>query len=357
MRASPIFVEEGEVLSHREFPGDQYRIRLRTPRCAATARPGSFVHLRCGSGLPQRRPLSVMLADAEEGWVELLYKAGGPGLTLLSQAEPGSTLHSMGPIGNGFSLSEERPIVLLLGGGVGIPPVLFLARKLAGNPAWQPRLFLGSELPYPFTLKGDGDENRLRCAEDWGVPSHLASNAGLPGCYRGNLTELTRECLSELQPERLGEVAVYACGPTPMLEAAAKLAADFDVYAELCLEEYMACAVGGCAGCTVEAHTPDGVAMKRVCVDGPVFPASWIYPPHGSNRKPLGREGILPSSEGGDAPAPGGLSPVHQRRTRRVEHLHGTTWERGLPALGGQDALPPSVFPARQRSGSRWEHS
>ena len=278
MRVSPIFVEEGEVLSHREFPGEQYRIRLRTPRCAAAAQPGSFVHLRCGPELPQRRPLSVMLADAEEGWIELLYKTGGQGLKLLSMAQPGSRLNSMGPIGNGFSVREECPIVLLLGGGVGIPPVLFLARRLAGKAEWRPRLFLGSELPFPFALAREGEQDRLSCAEDWGVPSHLASNAGLPGCYRGHLTELTREWLSGLPRERLSEVAVYACGPTPMLEAAARLAADFDVYAELCLEEYMACAVGGCAGCTVEAHTPDGVAMKRVCVDGPVFPATWIYP-------------------------------------------------------------------------------
>ncbi len=278
MRADPVFVEEGEVLSHREFPGGQYRLRLRTPRCAAAARPGSFVHLRCGSELLQRRPLSIMLADAQEGWIELLYKTGGQGLKLLSTAEPGSTLHSMGPIGHGFSLSEERPIVLLLGGGVGMPPVLFQARRLAGNGKWSPRLFLGSELPFPFALEMQANENRLRCAEQWGVPSHLASNAGLEGCYRGNLTELTREWLWELPRERLPEVAVYACGPEPMLKAAAGLAAEFGVYAELCLEEYMACAVGGCAGCTVQAHTPDGLAMKRVCVDGPVFPASWIYP-------------------------------------------------------------------------------
>ena len=278
MRADPVFVEEGEVLSHREFPGGQYRLRLRTPRCAAAARPGSFVHLRCGSELLQRRPLSIMLADAQEGWIELLYKTGGQGLKLLSTAEPGSTLHSMGPIGHGFSLSEERPIVLLLGGGVGIPPVLFQARRLAGNGKWNPRLFLGSELSFPFALEMQANENRLRCAEQWGVPSHLASNAGLEGCYRGNLTELTREWLWELPRERLPEVAVYACGPEPMLKAAAGLAAEFGVYAELCLEEYMACAVGGCAGCTVQAHTPDGLAMKRVCVDGPVFPAFWIYP-------------------------------------------------------------------------------
>ena len=275
---TPVFVEEGEVLSHREYPGGQYRLRLRTPRCAAKARPGSFVHLRCDSELLQRRPLSIMLADADEGWIELLYKTGGQGLTLLSAAEPGSVLHSMGPIGHGFSLSKARPIVLLLGGGVGIPPVLFQARRLAGNGNWSPRLFLGSELPFPFALEKHGKKNRLRLAEQWGVPSHLASNAGLEGCHRGNLTEPAREWLNALPRERLCEVAVYACGPTPMLKAAADLAADFDVYAELCLEEYMACAVGGCAGCTVEAHTPDGLAMKRVCVDGPVFPATWIYP-------------------------------------------------------------------------------
>ena len=280
MRADtpPVFVEDGVVLSHRNFPGDQYRLRIRAPRCAAGARPGSFVHLRCGSELPQRRPLSIMLADADEGWIELLYKTGGQGLTMLSRAGPGSILHTMGPIGHGFSLSEERPILLLLGGGVGIPPVLFLAQQLAGNGKWSPRLFLGSELPYPFSLEMHGKEGRLRCAEQWGVPSHLASNAGLEGCFDGNLTDLTREWLNGLPLERLSEVAVYACGPTPMLKAAAGLAAEFGVYAELCLEEYMACAVGGCAGCTVEAHTPDGLAMKRVCVDGPVFPAAWIYP-------------------------------------------------------------------------------
>ena len=278
MRADAIYVEEGEVLSHRKFPGGQYRLRLRTPRCAAAAHPGSFVHLRCGSDLQQRRPLSIMFADAEGGWIELLYKTGGQGLTLLSTVEPGTMLDSMGPIGRGFSLSNERPIVLMLGGGVGIPPVLFQAQRLAGNRKWSPRLFLGSELPFPFALERYGRESRLRCAEQWGVPSHLASNAGLDGCYDGHLTDLAREWLGELPRERLPQVAVYACGPEPMLEASARLAAEFGVYAELCLEEYMACAVGGCAGCTVAAQTPEGLAMKRVCVDGPVFPAEWIYP-------------------------------------------------------------------------------
>ena len=75
-----------------------------------------------------------------------------------------------------------------------------------------------------------------------------------------------------------GETQVFACGPTPMLKAVAKLARDFDLPCQVALEEYMACGIGGCAGCTVLLQTPDGPAMKRVCVDGPVFDARQVYP-------------------------------------------------------------------------------
>ena len=90
------------MLEHRQYPGRQYIIRLAAPQCAATARPGSFVHLRCDPGIPMRRPLSIMRANAAEGWIELLYKVVGAGLRGLSRAEPGDQLSLLGPIGNGF---------------------------------------------------------------------------------------------------------------------------------------------------------------------------------------------------------------------------------------------------------------
>ncbi|MCA1799080.1 MAG: hypothetical protein LC632_06355, partial [Xanthomonadaceae bacterium] len=107
--------------------------------------------------------------------------------------------------------------------------------------------------------------------EDWGIPSRLASLQGYAGCFDGYITDLARAWLATLDPAARDEVEVFACGPAPMLRATAALAREFDLPCQVALEEYMACAVGGCAGCTVEVRTEKGPAMKRVCVDGPVF--------------------------------------------------------------------------------------
>jgi dihydroorotate dehydrogenase electron transfer subunit len=113
--------------------------------------------------------------------------------------------------------------------------------------------------------------------EDWGIPSRLASSKGYPGCFEGHVTELARRWLESLTRIECSEVEVFACGPYPMLESVARLARELDLPCQVSLEEFMACAVGGCAGCTVQVETPDGVAMKRVCVDGPVFDARQLF--------------------------------------------------------------------------------
>jgi dihydroorotate dehydrogenase electron transfer subunit len=91
------------------------------------------------------------------------------------------------------------------------------------------------------------------------------------------VTELAAEWLACLSEAQLQEVEIFSCGPTPMLRASAELARRFKVPCQVSLEEFMACAVGGCAGCTVEVRTPQGPAMKRVCVDGPVFDAYSVF--------------------------------------------------------------------------------
>ena len=147
---------------------------------------------------------------------------------------------------------------------------------------------MGSEIPFPFRprpstlmlpdLPGDVIA-AMPLLEGWGVPSRLASRAGYPGCFPGYVTELAALWLASLDAPALAQVEIFACGPTPMLEACARVAQRFGVPAQVSLEEYMACAVGGCAGCAVKVHTAQGPAMKRVCVDGPVFEASSIFPP------------------------------------------------------------------------------
>lgn len=281
-----IFVEDAEILSRHAHPGDQHILRVHAPRCAAHAQPGSFAHITCGPELPMRRPLSIMRVDPKSGWVEFLYKAVGQGTRLLAQRKVGEHINVLGPIGKPFQPHRERPRTLLIGGGVGIPPMVFLAEHLKADAHWQPLVLMGSEVPFPFKTQPsrilipglpDGVIAAMPLLEDWNVPSRLASLQGYPGCYEGYITELARAWLNSLSEAQRNEVELFACGPHPMLAATAKLAREFDLPCQVSLEEFMACAVGGCAGCTVRVETEEGPAMKRVCVDGPVFDARQVF--------------------------------------------------------------------------------
>ncbi|HWS01869.1 MAG TPA: dihydroorotate dehydrogenase electron transfer subunit, partial [Gammaproteobacteria bacterium] len=198
----------------------------------------------------------------------------------------GERISVMGPIGKPFQPHRERPRTLLMGGGVGIPPMVFLAEHLKADKHWQPLVLMGSEVPFPFKVQPsktlvpglpDGVIAAMPLLEDWNVPSRLASLQGYAGCYEGYITDLARAWLNSLSAAQRNEVEIFACGPHPMLAATAKLAREFDLPCQVSLEEFMACAVGGCAGCTVRVETEQGPAMKRVCVDGPVFDARQVF--------------------------------------------------------------------------------
>ncbi|HEV7136385.1 MAG TPA: dihydroorotate dehydrogenase electron transfer subunit [Steroidobacteraceae bacterium] len=296
-----LHLEDARVIRQTAYDGDQFVLRLAAAACAARAQPGSFVHLTCDSAIPMRRPLSIMRADPAQGWIEVLYKVLGPGLHALAARKPGDTLSLIGPIGKPFTVHPERPRPLLIGGGVGIPPMVFIADRLrdalassgtaTGGSAsrsggYKPLVLMGSEIPFPFRTRPStivvagiptGSIACMPLLDEWGIASRLASRAGLPGCYEGFVTELADEWLKTLAPAQLAEVEIFACGPTPMLAASAAVARRHGVPCQASLEEFMACAVGGCAGCTVLVRTPEGPAMKRVCVDGPVFDALTVF--------------------------------------------------------------------------------
>jgi NAD(P)H-flavin reductase len=362
-----ILVERARVTRHECYPGAQHVLRLHAPRIAARARPGSFVHVDCGPEWLLRRPMSLMSAGAN-GEIEILFKEVGHGTLTLGALEAGAETELLGPIGNTFTHLPDRPLRLLVGGGVGIPPMIYYAEALiaAGEPA--PLVLSGSELPFPFELaqasvntppakaggfslrlkagsvghaadrgvpsplvgegQGEGHEPQRRFAAHpliptfspkgekglkiWpakaggftdplsgtlnlsgatinaaraiarlqalGIPNRLASRAEIPGSFRGYVTELAERVIAALPTGERKQVALYACGPTPMLSAVAALAHRYALPCQVSLEEYMACAVGGCAGCTVEVATDAGPAIKRVCVDGPIFEAATVFP-------------------------------------------------------------------------------
>lgn len=283
-----IFLEEALVLQQTAYDGDQFILRVEAPKCAAHAEPGSFVHLTCETAIPMRRPLSIMRADPQAGWIEILYKVAGRGLQALTARKTGERISTLGPIGRPFRPDPERPHALLIGGGVGIPPMIFLADRLRArkDAEWKPLVLMGSEIPFPFRTRPSrivvagipaGSIACMPLLDEWGVASRLASRSDFPGCFDGFVTQLADRWLELLNPAALAEVEIFACGPTPMLQATARLARHFNVPCQVSLEEFMACAVGGCAGCTVSVRTPDGPAMKRVCVDGPVFDAYTVF--------------------------------------------------------------------------------
>ena len=293
-----IFVEDCEILSHQAFDGDQYIMRVQAPKIAEKAQPGSFAHLTVHPLRPMRRPISIMRVNKEQGWVDFLYKKLGEGTALLAQNKVGETINIMGPIGKAFDIKPERKRPLLIGGGVGMPPMIFIAEhcyqlnreqlNTQEQTGYVPFVILGSEVPFPFTTKPseimvpgmpEGVIASMPLLDEWNIPSRLASLQGYAGTYEGYVTDLARHWLKSLTKEQLNEVEIYSCGPHPMLEAVAKLAKEFDLPCQVSLEEFMACAVGGCAGCVVEVKTGDGnnVAMKRVCVDGPVFDAYTVF--------------------------------------------------------------------------------
>lgn len=282
-----IYVESAKILAHEKFAAEQYVLTVAAPQIAQRALPGQFAHISCGEGLPMRRPISIMRVNKKQGTVDFLYKVFGHGTRLLSQQPVGDSLSIMGPIGNRFESHMDKPRALLIGGGVGIPPMVFLADQLREvKGVYQPFVIMGSEVPFPFKAQPSkfivpGVPNEVIAAmpliEDWDIPSRLASLQGYAGCFEGYVTDLARHWLDALDDDQRNQVAVFACGPHPMLEAVARMAQEYHLPCQVSLEEFMACAVGGCAGCVVEVQTEQGLAMKRVCVDGPVFDAKTVF--------------------------------------------------------------------------------
>ena len=278
-----LYVEQANLISHKAYQGEQYHMMLKAPETSAHAKPGHFVHIQCNESIFMRRPMSIMRSDSKNKMIEILYKVHGAGTDALSNKRIGEKIDLIGPIGQPFKMKGYKKRPLLIGGGVGIPPMIFLAEHIKNTTKnLNPLVLMGSEIPFPFKnqpskiiineIPSDVTAS-MTLLEDWKIASRLTSLKDYAGCFGGHVTELADIWLEKLDPDQLEEVEIFSCGPTLMLKAISKLAKKYNLSCQVSLEEYMACAVGGCAGCTVLIKTENGNEMKRVCVDGPVFEA------------------------------------------------------------------------------------
>lgn len=224
-----------------------------------------------------RRPFSFSDATrTEDGTLaELIYAALGPASLRMSTVQPGDSMDVIGPLGHGFTVRSHTTTALLVGGGLGTPPIVHLARILHRNhPTVQATVFVGARnaQALPFDLQHTERGVRLAPFEDCRIPYQIATDDGSAG-HHGLVTDSLRQWQRE-HPDVLPErTQIFACGPEPMLAAVAALAADHAIACEVSLERRMACGFNLCQGCAVECRVPDApeTVYRMCCQEGPVF--------------------------------------------------------------------------------------
>jgi dihydroorotate dehydrogenase electron transfer subunit len=252
-----------------------YHLVLAAPQIAKESSPGQFVMIRCADEQTLDplllRPLNIFRFHPAEGRIEIIFRVVGRGTAWLARRKPGDSLSLLGPLGNGFSSLEKYRRLLLFAGGTGMPALFSLVeeeRKVGsplGSPTGAPRGGHNRE----FTLfYGARTKDELVFLDLWqaaGVTVYTATDDGSAG-FHGTVTKAAAGFLP-------GNYDFYcACGPRPMLRTVQEMMAGYGIPGELCLEEAMACGVGACLGCVCE--TVHG--YRRVCTDGPVYPAGEV---------------------------------------------------------------------------------
>lgn len=241
-----------EIIKNNRISGtDIWDLTVSAPEIAKEAAAGQFVNLYTGDSaylLP--RPISICRVDAQNGTVRMLFQAVGRGTKLFSQLKTQDYIKIMGPLGNGFTIHESGDASLLIGGGIGLPPLLELAARIKGRRL----VYIGSKSS-PVILKEE--------FKALGCEVFVSTDDGSEG-FKGNVIELIKK-------NSLKFNNAYACGPRPMLRGAAMWAEESGINLQVSMEERMACGIGACVGCTVKIKAEDGFDNKKVCKDGPVF--------------------------------------------------------------------------------------
>lgn len=247
-------VVECPVLENYLLGSNIYKMIVYAPDICRQAKPGQFVQVKTGrlDSPLLRRPISI--ADIIGDKLVLIYRVVGEGTKWLSECQIGQTVDILGSLGNGFKLTGKKP--LLVGGGIGIAPLLYVARQSCPMPV---EVLLAGRTAQEMFWTGLFEET---CQN-----MHITTDDGSMG-IKGNVTAALPDLL-----QKGGFDVIYSCGPEPMLAAVSKIAQEYKVECQLSLERYMACGLGACLSCACEDNK--GKRLK-VCLNGPVFAAGEV---------------------------------------------------------------------------------
>ncbi|RYM07238.1 dihydroorotate dehydrogenase electron transfer subunit [Sporolactobacillus sp. THM7-7] len=249
--------EAMRITAQREIADDIFEIRLQGEMVLDIREPGQFVHMLPGGGSGGaspllRRPISICSADPANKEMTLIYRRGGLGTDILSHAEPDERLDVLGPLGHGFPLTGSGKRALVIGGGVGVPPLFGLSEELVRR---------GVQVTHVLGFRSAKDVFYVKAFAALGR-TIIMTEDGTAG-QKGRVTDVLEGVTYDV---------AYACGPLPMLKAVENEVTDRPLY--ISMEQRMGCGIGACLACVV--HTVDkndGKGYRRVCCDGPVFKA------------------------------------------------------------------------------------
>jgi dihydroorotate dehydrogenase electron transfer subunit len=249
-----------EIVSNRQITEDVWLLALRSAEIAQAAEPGQFVMIRVRSGLDPllRRPFSICGVRGDLFLV--LYRVVGKGTGLMAGLREGEKVQVLGPLGKGFAVPEKNFSPLLIGGGIGTAPLIFLA-QLQGK----------KDLTFMTGFRSAKDVLSPQAITGKNTVVLVATDDGSQG-HHGPVTDLLEKVLQEKQ----GEKAVYACGPKPMLRKVVEMSVGRGIPCQVSLEANMACGLGACQGCAAKASAASGRSYVYVCKEGPVFEAKDI---------------------------------------------------------------------------------
>ncbi len=254
---SPVDIRATVAKTYR-ISSDVSIITLECPEIAAMANPGNFVNIKVNSATQPllRRPFSIH--DVRGTLIEIMVKSIGASTTLFCDTSEGSTVMVLGPLGNHFNQNSETfQTAVLVSGGIGTAPMLFLEKKLAAEGRKVINLIGGRSKDDLLS------QNLTNC--------RFATDDGSTG-FKGTVVDLLRSELPDLNNE--GSLKVFACGPNPMLKALARICHEHHLPCEISLESMMGCGIGICYGCSVEVKDPDGsIRSILLCREGPVIDA------------------------------------------------------------------------------------
>jgi dihydroorotate dehydrogenase electron transfer subunit len=251
-------LKKARIISVEELKKGFYHLLLQERCIAREAVPGQFLHIRIGNGLKPflRRPFSLAGVSDQKGTLQILFRIVGEGTKILSTVSKGQEIDCLGPLGSGFHLSNRTDPAVLLAGGIGVAPLLYLANALASK-------------RQVFLFYGAVSQSELLPVKRFlpeGVQVTFVTEDGSAG-FRGLVTEVFEENLKTgLVP---GDI--FACGPGAMLRELARENRLWGYPLQISLEERMACGVGACQGCVVGIKDKGSILYKRVCREGPVF--------------------------------------------------------------------------------------